>query len=116
MNPAPRRAATTETPPLLDEIRTLQRDLRAAGLTAELGPHDVLLVGTAGGGIITAALSPDRSTWWANGAIGSVAHDLTGANLTAAVHTEVARHARRADAADHRAELDRDAQRLEGIA
>ena len=103
--------------PLLEEIRELEDDLKNAGLTADLSTwHDVLLIGTAGGGIITAGLSGDRSTWWANGAVGCFAHDLTGDSLTAAVRAEVARHARIATAADHRDALDRDAQRLEGIA
>lgn len=103
--------------PLLEEIRELENDLKTAGLTAELSTwHDVLLIGTAGGGIITAGLSSDRSTWWANGAVGCFAHDLTGDSLTAAVMAEIARHGKIAAEADHRDALRRDAAMLEQIA
>lgn len=117
-NPADARPGPEAGPwPLLDELHALRCDLQAAGYVAQLGTlRDVLLVGTAGGGIITAALSADRSTWWANGAVGCLAHDLAGDSLTTAVREEVARHARLAAATDHQDALLRDAQRLEGIA
>jgi hypothetical protein len=81
--------------PLLEELRQLEAELHGRGVVCALyQSRDVLLIGTAGGGIITVGLTSDRAKWWGNSVTSScVTRELAGTSVSTVVRAEVARHA-----------------------
>lgn len=101
-----RSLTSSEHRAIAREIRELHAQLTADGIACSLtlSPAVTLLIGTDGGGVVTIGTTVRHPGWFATGAAGAdlIAH--RGASLTAVVHDELHRRARRADAA-HRSDV-----------
>jgi hypothetical protein len=90
------------------ELLALHERLTTAGTPCSLTttPAVTLLIGTAGGGVITAGLTDRHPGWWVTGATGADLTARPGRSLTDTIDAEIGRRTHAADA-EYRSEIHR---------